>query len=188
VARRYGPSSTCAKASTVPPSWCRRPAPGSFTGHLFVFRGSPGQPHQDCVLGRDRLLSVHQAAREHGVPVPPSIAPGETLSLTSTERSPLIDGVDWRAPEQRWRPAVVGGLLRRIDSTLRDGLRVRMYSRWHRSCRSAGRYRDAVNRPLVCSLVLPKSGGLYERPRPAGRHDGARRCCTAPWDTIPALT
>jgi transposase len=39
---------------------------------------------------------------------PPSITPGETLSLTSAQPSLLIEGVDWRAPEQRWRPAIAG--------------------------------------------------------------------------------
>jgi hypothetical protein len=33
---------------------------------------------------------------------------GETLSLTSAQLSLLIEGVDWRAPEQRWRPAIAG--------------------------------------------------------------------------------
>jgi hypothetical protein len=32
----------------------------------------------------------------------------ETLSLTSAQLSLLIEGVDWRAPEQRWRPAIAG--------------------------------------------------------------------------------
>jgi transposase len=46
---------------------------------------------------------------EHGVFLwPSSVEPGETLSLTSAQLSSLIDGVDWRAPEQRWRPAVAG--------------------------------------------------------------------------------
>ena len=46
---------------------------------------------------------------EHGVFLwPPSVEPGETLSLTSAQLSSLIDGVDWRAPEQRWRPAIAG--------------------------------------------------------------------------------
>ena len=46
---------------------------------------------------------------EHGVFLwPPSVDPGETLSLTSAQLSLLIDGVDWRAPEQRWRPAIAG--------------------------------------------------------------------------------
>jgi hypothetical protein len=39
---------------------------------------------------------------------PSNVEPGETLSLTSAQLSSLIDGLDWRAPEQRWRPAVAG--------------------------------------------------------------------------------
>ena len=39
---------------------------------------------------------------------PPNIEPGKTLMLTAAQLSGLIDGVDWRAPEQRWRPAVAG--------------------------------------------------------------------------------
>jgi transposase len=46
---------------------------------------------------------------EHGVFLwPPSVKPDETLSLTSAQLSLLIEGVDWRAPEQRWRPALAG--------------------------------------------------------------------------------
>jgi transposase len=46
---------------------------------------------------------------EHGVFLwPPSVDPDETLMLTSTQFALLIDGVDWRAPEQRWRPAIAG--------------------------------------------------------------------------------
>jgi transposase len=28
--------------------------------------------------------------------------------LTSAQLSMLIDGVDWRAPERQWRPAMAG--------------------------------------------------------------------------------
>ena len=40
-----------------------------FSGHLFVFRGRTGQPYQDRVLGRDRALPVHQAARARRLPL-----------------------------------------------------------------------------------------------------------------------
>ncbi len=33
---------------------------------------------------------------------------GDTVSLTSAQLSMLIEGIDWRAPERRWRPAVAG--------------------------------------------------------------------------------
>jgi len=39
---------------------------------------------------------------------PPSLKAGETLSLTSAQLSLLIEGVDWRAPEQHWCPAIAG--------------------------------------------------------------------------------
>jgi transposase len=28
--------------------------------------------------------------------------------LTSAQLSMLIEGIDWRSPEQRWRPSVAG--------------------------------------------------------------------------------
>jgi transposase len=33
---------------------------------------------------------------------------GDTVALTSEQLSMLIEGIDWRAPERRWRPAVAG--------------------------------------------------------------------------------
>ncbi len=33
---------------------------------------------------------------------------GDTLALTAEQLSMLIEGIDWRAPERRWRPAVAG--------------------------------------------------------------------------------
>jgi len=46
---------------------------------------------------------------EHGVFLwPPNVTKGDTLSLNSAQLSLLIDGVDWRAPESRWRPEVAG--------------------------------------------------------------------------------
>lgn len=53
-----------------------------------------------------RAAHCHQAARTWRLPV--AVELGETPSLTSTQLSSLIGGLDWRAPEQRWRPAVAG--------------------------------------------------------------------------------
>jgi transposase len=39
---------------------------------------------------------------------PSNVEPGGTLMLTPAQLSMLIDGVDWRAPERQWRPAVAG--------------------------------------------------------------------------------
>jgi transposase len=80
-----------------------------FSGHLFVFRGRTRANLIKIVFWDGSGLCLFTKRLEHGVFLwPPSIAPGETLSLTSAQLSLLIDGVDWRAPEQRWRPAVAG--------------------------------------------------------------------------------
>src|SRR5919109_5533092 len=80
-----------------------------FSGHLFVFRGRTRANLIKIVFWDGTGLCLFTKRLEHGVFLwPPSIEPGETLSLTSAQLSLLIDGVDWRAPEQRWRPAVAG--------------------------------------------------------------------------------
>jgi transposase len=80
-----------------------------FTGHLFVFRGRTRANLIKIVFWDGTGLCLFTKRLEHGVFLwPPSVAPDETLSLTSTQLSSLLDGVDWRAPEQRWRPAVAG--------------------------------------------------------------------------------
>ena len=80
-----------------------------FSGHLFVFRGRSRANLIKIVYWDGTGFCLFTKRLEHGVFLwPPSIEPGETLSLNSAQLSLLIDGVDWRAPEQRWRPAVAG--------------------------------------------------------------------------------
>ena len=82
---------------------------GPFSGYLFVFRGRNRANLIKIVYWDGTGLCLFTKRLEHGVFLwPPSIEPGDTLSLTSTQLSSLIDGLDWRAPEQRWRPAVAG--------------------------------------------------------------------------------
>lgn len=76
-----------------------------FTGHLFVFRGRTTANLIKVGTG----LCLFTKRLEHRIFLwPPSIDPSETRSLTPTQLSLLLDGVDWRAPEQRWRPALAG--------------------------------------------------------------------------------
>ena len=80
-----------------------------FSGHLFVFRGRTRANLIKIVFWDGTGLCLFTKRLEHGVFLwPPSVEPGETLSLTSAQLSLLIEGVDWRAPEQRWRPAIAG--------------------------------------------------------------------------------
>jgi transposase len=79
-----------------------------FSGHLFVFRGRKANLIK-IVFWDGTGLCLFTKRLEHGVFLwPPNVAQAETLSLTSAQLSSLIDGVDWRAPEQRWRPAMAG--------------------------------------------------------------------------------
>jgi hypothetical protein len=34
--------------------------------------------------------------------------PGTTITLSPAQLAMLIEGIDWRAPERTWRPAVAG--------------------------------------------------------------------------------
>ncbi len=41
-------------------------------------------------------------------PWPGADEQGDTVALTCEQLSMLIEGIDWHAPERRWRPAVAG--------------------------------------------------------------------------------
>ena len=79
-----------------------------FSGHLFAFRGRKANLIK-IVFWDGTGLCLFTKRLEHGVFLwPPQAEPGETLMLNQAQLSMLIDGVDWRVPEQRWRPAVAG--------------------------------------------------------------------------------
>ena len=79
-----------------------------FSGHLFVFRGRKANLIK-IVYWDGTGLCLFTKRLEQGVFLwPPDVDLGEILTLSSEQLSMLIDGVDWRAPERRWRPAVAG--------------------------------------------------------------------------------
>jgi transposase len=79
-----------------------------FSGHLFVFRGRKANLIK-IVFWDGTGLCLFTKRLEQGVFLwPPDVDAGETLALSSEQLSMLIDGIDWRAPERRWRPAVAG--------------------------------------------------------------------------------
>jgi transposase len=79
-----------------------------FSGHLFVFRGRKANLIK-VVFWDGTGLCLFTKRLETGVFLwPAAIAPSETLPLTSAQLSPLLDGIDWRNPEQARRPAVAG--------------------------------------------------------------------------------
>ena len=73
------------------------------SGHLFVFRGRRANLIK-VVFWDGSGLCLFTKRLEHGVFLwQPNVTKGDTLSLNSAQLSLLIDGVDWRAPESRWR-------------------------------------------------------------------------------------
>ena len=90
-------------------------------GHRRAGHAGAGLLRQDPFSGRSKAnllkivfwdgtgLCLFTKRLEQGVFLWPSNAePGGTLALTSAQLSMLIEGVDWRAPDSRWRPAVAG--------------------------------------------------------------------------------
>ena len=79
-----------------------------FSGHLFVFRGRKANLIK-IVFWDGTGLCLFTKRLEQGVFLWPSnVEPGGTLALNWEQLSMLIEGIDWRAPERRWRPAVAG--------------------------------------------------------------------------------
>lgn len=79
-----------------------------FSGHLFVFRGRKANLIK-VVFWDGTGLCLFTKRLEQGVFLWPSdIEPGRTLALTSEQLSALLEGIDWRTLERRWRPAVAG--------------------------------------------------------------------------------
>ena len=79
-----------------------------FSGHLFVFRGRRANLIK-IVYWDGTGLCLFTKRLEQGVfQWPRNAEPSGTMTLTSAQLSMLIDGLDWRAPEQQWRPTVAG--------------------------------------------------------------------------------
>lgn len=79
---------------------------GSFTGHLFVFRGRRGDlikiiwwDGQGACLFSKRL--------EKGRFVWPSAKEGK-IALTAAQLAMLLEGIDWRVPQRSWTPLKAG--------------------------------------------------------------------------------
>lgn len=77
-----------------------------FSGHLFAFRG------------RRRRCSISCFGMATGCVCSPSgstkaascghVWQVMTITLTPAQLAMLIEGIDWRAPERVWRPALAG--------------------------------------------------------------------------------
>lgn len=76
------------------------------SGHLFVFRGRRGSLVK--VLWHDGQGACLFAKRlERGRFLWPSMADGR-VSITPAQLGYLLEGIDWRNPQQTWRPEAAG--------------------------------------------------------------------------------
>jgi transposase len=81
------------------------------SGHLFVFRGRRGGLIK--VLWHDgQGLCLYAKRLERGRFVWPSTTPREsadrTVTITPAQLGYLLEGIDWRLPQQTWRPQAAG--------------------------------------------------------------------------------
>ncbi len=76
------------------------------SGHLFVFRGRRGGLIK--VLWHDgQGMCLFAKRLERGRFIWPSPADG-MVTITSAQLGYLLEGIDWRMPQQTWRPQAAG--------------------------------------------------------------------------------
>jgi transposase len=79
-----------------------------FSGHLFAFRGRKAGIVKILFWdGNGLCLFTKRLDRGHFV-WPNLRQDGGTVTLSPAQLAMLIEGIDWRAPERTWRPALAG--------------------------------------------------------------------------------
>jgi transposase len=73
-----------------------------FSGHVFVFRGRRGDLLKALWWSGDGMC-LFSKRLERGRFVWPQATSG-SVHLTAAQLSMLLEGIDWRRPEQTWRP------------------------------------------------------------------------------------
>lgn len=75
-------------------------------GDLFVFRGRSGSLCK--ILWHDGIaMSLYSRRLERGRYVWPAAKDG-TVAIPASALACLLEGIDWRAPQETWRPKQVG--------------------------------------------------------------------------------
>ena len=72
------------------------------SGHLFVFRGRRGSLIK-CLWSDGQGLCLFSKRLERGRFLWPSLADG-TVTISTAQLSYLLSGIDWRMPQETWRP------------------------------------------------------------------------------------
>jgi len=75
-------------------------------GDLYVFRGRSGSLIK--ILWHDGIgMSLYAKRLERGRFIWPSAASG-VVSISMSQLSYMLDGIDWRNPQHTWRPMAAG--------------------------------------------------------------------------------
>ena len=78
----------------------------SHGGHLFVFRGRRGDLIK-CLWWDGQGLCLFAKRLERGRFLWPSTA-GGAVTISVAQLSYLLSGIDWRMPQETWRPTASG--------------------------------------------------------------------------------
>jgi transposase len=72
-------------------------------GNLYVFRGRSGSLIK--ILWHDDLgMSLYAKRLERGKFIWPTPAASGVVSISASQLAYMLDGIDWRNPQQTWRP------------------------------------------------------------------------------------
>jgi transposase len=79
-----------------------------FSGHMFVFRGRRTDMIKILFWDGTGLCLFTKRLEDGCFPWPIASEQDVTVPISSAQLSILLEGVDWRRPERRWRPAAAG--------------------------------------------------------------------------------
>ena len=79
-----------------------------FSGHLFALRGRKANLIKILYWDGTGLCRFSKRLEDGGFIWPAAGEVGDSISLSPTQLSLLLEGIDWRAPERRWKPAAAG--------------------------------------------------------------------------------
>ncbi len=79
-----------------------------FSGHLFAFRGKKASILKVLFWDGNGLCLFTKRIDQGGSVWPVMAGYDGSITLTPAQLAMLIEGIDWRAPERIWKPAIAG--------------------------------------------------------------------------------
>ena len=80
----------------------------AFSGHLFAFRGKRARIIKILFWDGNGLCLFTKRIDQGGFVWPRMTGFEGSITLSPAQLAMLIEGIDWRAPERVWRPALAG--------------------------------------------------------------------------------